>query len=181
MGTQPSVSDLTNYILGNIEDGIDQLKVDGIRNIVLLSPYDLGQSGLVPSDDTALATAYSDALTAAESKLYTPGVNTYFVNVEQLMRNVQADPSAYGFAHTTSSDACLSSCSETYGNYYLFNDPIHVTSVFDTLIAQDAAYEITNGIATVPEPSTWTMMLAGFGALGAMFLRRRQKSMTGAL
>ena len=89
LGIQPSVSALTSYVVGNIQSGIDQLAADGFRNIVLLSPYDMGQSAIEPNAAAAaLATQYSDALAAALSQLYTPGVSTYFVDVEGLLRQV---------------------------------------------------------------------------------------------
>jgi outer membrane lipase/esterase len=180
LGPQPSVSALTNYIMGNITAGINQLKGAGISNVVLLSPYDLAQSALVPNDPIAmaLATQYSDALTLAESQLRISGVNIYFVDVEQLLRDAQADPSAYGFLHTTSIDSCSASAADCAANpnSYIFNDVIHVTSAFDTLIAQEAAKLISDGITTsVPEPSTWAMLMLGFAGIGFMTYRRRNQ------
>jgi phospholipase/lecithinase/hemolysin len=157
-GIQPGVSDLTNYLIGKIQSGIDQLKAHGFRNIVLLSPYDMGQSAIEPSDpaSVALARAYSDALTLAESRLITPGVKIYFVNVENVLRRVQADPGAYGFVHSTSTDSCLANkCTSeplAVQNTYVFNDIIHTTSAFDELIAKEAAGVIEAGTTTpVPE------------------------------
>lgn len=175
IGPQPSVSTLTNYIMGNIATGVDELKADGVKNIVLLSPYDLGQSAIEPPDPTAvaLATAYSNALTDAEANLVIPGVSIYFVNVESLLREVQEDPSKYGFLHTTASDSCSANdCTAdpiSVQDTYVFNDIIHFTSAFQALIAQDAASVIESGMTTpspVPEPSTWAMLVLGFLGLG---------------
>ena len=33
---------------------------------------------------------------------------------------------------------------------------------------------VSINLVAIPEPSTWAMMLAGFGALGAMLLRRKR-------
>ena len=186
LGPQPSVSTLTNYIMSNITTGVDQLKADGIENVVLLSPYDLGQSGVEPPDPAsqALATAYSNALTEAESNLVIPGVNIYFVDVESLLQKVQADPAAYGFLHDSPADSCsANNCtadSLAVQNTYVFNDIIHFTSAFQTLIAQDAASMIDSGVTTgVPEPSTWAMMLVGFVGLGALSVKAARKRISG--
>jgi PEP-CTERM motif len=37
---------------------------------------------------------------------------------------------------------------------------------------------VSISFVAVPEPSTWVMMLAGFGALGGMLLRRGRKAIT---
>ena len=47
------------------------------------------------------------------------------------------------------------------------------TYTLDTLIYGDAA-----AVAAVPEPSTWAMMLLGFGAVGFAMRRRRQTELT---
>lgn len=171
LGVQPSVSALSSYVVGNIQSGINQLKADGFQNVLLISSYDFGQSAIVPAADKALATAYTDAITALESQLYTSGVNTYFVNEEQLLRDVQADPGAYGFAHTTATDTCNSACTVSYGNYYVFNDIIHPTAQFNQLIANEAAAVILAGTtipAPVPEPSSVLLVLVALGGLGML-------------
>lgn len=40
-----------------------------------------------------------------------------------------------------------------------------------------ATYHFISDTPSVPEPSTWAMMLAGFGAIGLAFRRRRRKSL----
>ncbi len=182
LGVQPSVSALTSYITGNIQSGINQLVADGFRNVVLLSPYDMGQSAIEPNAAAAaLATQYSNALVAAESQLYTPGVNTYFVNVESLLQQVQANPGAYGFLHTTAVDSCAASnCTSqplSVQNTYIFNDIIHTTSAFDQLIANNAAAIINANQtipAPVPEPVSAAVVLAGLAGLG--LARRRMRA-----
>src|SRR4051812_9083954 len=149
LGPQPSVQALTSYIIDNIRSGITGLEAVGFRNFVLLSPYDLAQSTVVLPQNKALGTAYSDTLTAAVSRLYTPGVNTYFVDVRALLQQVQADPGAYGFLHTTAMDSCsAANCTsqpQAVQDTYIFNDNVHFTTAFDRLIASHAAAIINAG------------------------------------
>jgi phospholipase/lecithinase/hemolysin len=117
-------------------------------------------------------------LTAAEAALKIAGVNIYFVDVEQILRDAQADPAKYGFLHITSLDSCsAATCTSqplSVQNTYIFNDVIHLTSAFDMLIAQEAAGMIAE--AGVPETSTWAMMILGFAGIGFMAYRRRNPS-----
>ena len=151
LGIQPSVTDLTNYVIGNIRSGINRLVADGFRNIVLLSPYDLGQSAIEPNAAAAsLATHYSVAIRNAEAHLYTPGVNTYFVDVLSLLRLVQAYPGVFGFKHTTAVDNCQANgCNAlplAQQNTYIFNDILHLTNGFDRVLVDDAAATINAGV-----------------------------------
>ncbi len=181
LGVQPDVSALTSYFVGNIQSSIDQLKSNGFRNVVLVSPYDMGQSAIEPNAAAAaLATQYSNALVAAESQLYTPSVNTYFVNAESLLQQAQANPGAYGFLHTTAADSCaVNNCTSqplSVQNTYVFTDIIHFTSAFDQLIANDAAAVINAGQTTpapVPEPSTAALVFAVLLSLSVVRMARK--------
>jgi len=155
LGSRPGITDLTNYVTSNIRTGINQLKADGFRNIVLLSPYDVGQSAIEPNATAAaLAMQYSIAIRNAESHLYTPGVNTYFIDVLSLLQQVQAHPAAYGFQHTSAADNCqannCSSLSLAQQNTYIFNDILHLTNGFDQVLANNAAGIINAGITIHP-------------------------------
>ena len=151
LGPQPSVEALTRYVIGNLRTGIDQLRANGFHNIVLLSPYDVGQSAIEPNAAAAaLATQYSISIRSAESHLYTPGVNTYFVDVLSLLQQAQAHPAAYGFLHTNAVDNCQANNCDSLPlaeqNTYIFNDILHVTNGFDQVLAKDAAGIINAGI-----------------------------------
>lgn len=152
-GIQPSVKSLTDYVLKNIRTGVNKLVADGFKNIVLLSPYDIGQSAIEPNTAAAkLATKYSLAIRDAEAHLYTPGVNTYFVDVLSLLRLVQAHPSSFGFKHTTAVDNCQANGCNTLPlaqqNTYIFNDILHLTNGFDQVLG-DYAAEIINANVTI--------------------------------
>src|SRR5262249_29679177 len=149
-GVQPGVADLTNYVTTNIRSGINRLVAAGFKNIVLLSPYDIGQSAIEPNAAAAsLATRYSIAIRNAEAHLYTPGVNTYFVDVLSLLQRVQAHPGAYGFMHTMAVDNCqandCANLSLEQQNTYIFNDILHLTNGFHKVLANYVAAVIHTG------------------------------------
>jgi len=147
IGTRPDVATLSNYMTGNVRAGINTLVAGGIRNIILVAPYDLRLSGVYgvfgAADATtlSLASQYSIAFRNQLATLYTPGVNTYFLDTLTLMNRVQANPSLYGFTHFTSTDSCSASASCSAAplavqNTYVFNDIIHTTSGFDALMSK---------------------------------------------
>ena len=50
-------------------------------------------------------------------------------------------------------------------------EPIFLNSV--TFATSQAAFEIDEVAAAVPEPATWAIMLLGFGMIGSALRRRR--------
>jgi outer membrane lipase/esterase len=148
LGPRPDVATLSNYMTGNVRAGIDTLVAGGLRNIILVSPYDLSLSrvfgtsyGVADATTLQLASQYSIAYRNQLATLYTPGVNTYFLDTLTLMNRVQADPSLYGFTHFTSTDSCSASASCSAAplavqNTYVFNDVTHTTSGFDALMSR---------------------------------------------
>lgn len=160
LGVQPTVSALTDYIAGNVRTGINTLVAQGFRNLVLVAPYDLAKSEAFAASGSdspairALATQYSEAYRDRLATLYTPGVNTYFLDTLTLLRRVQADPARYGFDVVTTTASCsvTPSCSTApveVQNRYVFNDVIHVTSGFDRLMANYIA-NIINARSALP-------------------------------
>jgi len=81
---------------------------------------------------------------------------------------IALDPSAFGFTNVT--DACRAVAGANC-NTYEFWDGIHPTAAAHMEIA-DAFV----AVATVPEPSTWVMMILGFAGIGFMAYRRRKSA-----
>ncbi|MFJ7441643.1 autotransporter domain-containing protein [Methylorubrum thiocyanatum] len=140
VGGQPSAQTVANYISGNVRAGIDGLVARGIRNIVLVTPYDMSQSTFSNPAALPLAQQYSMAVRDQLATLYTPGVNTYFVDNLRLLQQIQANPERYGFISTTAARSCTSTsgCSSapvSVQNQYVFNDGIHYTSGMSSLLA----------------------------------------------
>lgn len=179
LGVRPSVAALTTYVLNNVRTGIQALAADGFQNILLLSPYDLGQSAILPdATSTALAGQYSTAIANAEASLYTPGVNTFFLNTVNLLDQVQANAAAYGFTHTIGADNCQASGCSTLPlaeqDTFIFNDAIHFTTAFDQVLASSAV-TIVNADETIaaPVPEPPSAALAIVGLFGLALVRHR--------
>ena len=147
IGSRPDVATLANNVIGNVRSGIDGLVASGFRNIILVSPYDLSQPGTYAGfgSDNATTRAfghqYSIAVRDRLATLYTPGVNTYFLDTLTLLNRVQANPAAYGFVHVAALDNCLNpprcySAPAAVQNTYVFNDTIHTTTAFDALMSK---------------------------------------------
>ena len=67
----------------------------------------------------------------------------------------------------------------TNGRLTFTTDPgVFITSIDFTSTQAAGEYDNLGVIAAVPEPSTWGLMLFGFGAIG-MSLRRRRRSLPG--
>lgn len=163
VGPRPAVSVFTDYLAGNVRTGIDTLVDQGIRNIVLASPYDLGVSEIFSaggSNDAttrALATQYSEAFRDRLATLYTPGVNTYFLDSLTLLRRVQEYPDIYGFESVTSGNSCADNpdclaAQASVQSRYVFSDMIHLSSGFDQLMA-DYIANIINARTSLPAQS----------------------------
>jgi len=87
---------------------------------------------------------------------------------------LQADPTAFGLPSTLNfTDSCLATVGpgQDCSNFLSF-DGIHVTRG----VQQAISIEISRltGLAAVPEPATWGMMIAGFGLVGAALRRQRR-------
>lgn len=144
LGVRPAVADLSTYVAGNVREAIGALTNLGIRNVVLASPYDLGKStifGAQGDEGTVnLARQYSVAVRDQLAQLYTPGVNTYFLDTLTLLDRVQTNRALYGFDHVTSIDNCAAAgCAALpleAQNRFVFSDTIHLTSGFNLLMSR---------------------------------------------
>ncbi len=94
------------------------------------------------------------------------GVSTF--DIFSLGTSFTQNPGAFGFTNVT--DAC-GAVAGANCNTYEFWDGIHPTAAAHMVIA-DAFV----AVATVPEPSTWAMMIVGFAGIGFMGYRRSRKS-----
>jgi hypothetical protein len=161
--------------IGSSSDGL--FGMDTSANVYSLSTSTgastaLGPSGLTLSpDDYALSTGFPALYFNNGKKGYvlspTNGtaiqLGTYAAGV-----GVGALADIGGIAY----GAAISTAADPTSEIYTFNLATDAVSELSTVTGADGQIY---GLAAVPEPATWTMMLLGFGAMGAL-LRRRARS-----
>ena len=181
-GQDPSVQSLSGYIARNIQNSVKDLRDAGFGNVLLLTPYDMGDSALVDTaEGPAQNTAYSEALRDKLMALATPGVNTYALDIVELIRGLQAGSPDNGFLELTTSPSC------TFGEIvcetrplaeqdsFVYYDFVHLTAATNREISAAAASLILDGapVAPVPLPAGVWLLGAGLGMMGLLRRRRR--------
>ena len=108
------------------------------------------------------------------------GLTVFDVPIFNALQTIMSNLARFGFANVTS--PCISGNFESPGsvcadpNQYLFWDQEHPTAAGHALTA-DLAFSVLTGApdpTTVPEPSTWAMMILGFAGLGVIGWRARR-------
>lgn len=118
----------------------------------------------------------NNSLAAAQPNFDLLGSNLYQFDYFDFFNDLFADPTQFGLpADLDFATPCLAA--EVPGpnvdcTGYLSFDGIHVTTDVQRAIAIRVAEQI--GIASVPEPAAWGLMLAGFGAIGVALRRSRR-------
>jgi phospholipase/lecithinase/hemolysin len=184
----PTTFDLSAFLTGAIENtvgAIDALYVDGMRNLLYFEVPDLS---VVPAFKAAgplggeLAMEFNDGVLAGIANLEAEGLTVFDVPVFDAIDALVNNPGKYGFTNVT--DPCFSGDVETTGtecsdpDKYLFWDKEHPTAAGYALTAElaDAVLTGAPNPITAPEPSTWAMMLIGFGGLGLAGWRRSRRA-----
>ena len=142
--------------------------------------YEVPDLSVVPAFEAAgplggeLAKAFNDDVLAGIKPL--KGLKVFDVPVFNMIDEVVNDPKMFGLANATT--PCFSGSFDTPGtecatpDTFLFWDGEHPTAAGHLLTA-DLAFKVL----TAPEPSTWAMMLVGFGGLSFAGWRARRARM----
>jgi hypothetical protein len=154
--------------VGNMVGAVAGLSALGAQNILILGvPNPLELEGL------QLQSLLDAQLDLVEPTL---AANLYRYSYFSFFTRLQNDPTQFGLpADLDFSTPCLAAVTPGPGidcTGYLSFDGIHVTSRVQLALARDIAGFV--GLAVVPEPQSWAMLIAGFGLVGAA-MRRRQR------
>jgi len=168
--------------LADFRTGLQLLIGAGARNILLTGVPDIG--ALPATFLTAMATSNPAIVPLATQRsqflneelqkivadpLYT-GVDLDFFDLYGLEQAIRTDPEAYGLPVLNTLTPCVFAGSATCDGFLYF-DVIHPTKQVHKIIARQIAAQL--GIAAVPEPASWAMMIAGLAVIGAMLRTRR--------
>ena len=172
----------------------------GAKDLLLMDVPDLGKTpeeialgARAKSTASLLSFVFNELVSLDLHPVEASGLDVFDLNAYGLVDQAVSDPSQFGLTDVT--NPCYvgsytgggSVCSSPNG--YLFWDDLHPTAFGHAVLAKSAynlinvaapsvAYAMLDSAtftATVPEPSTWAMMLLGFAGLGFAGCRRLRK------
>ena len=168
------------------------LAAAGAKDLVLFDVPDLGVTPHItalgspaPSTAaTALSAFFDQRVLLDLAPVEAAGLTVFDLNTYALIDEAVKDPSAFGFFNVTApcwtggftgsaTGGSLCSTLPAVQDTYLFWDNVHPTAAGHLLVA-DAALSALG--LPVPEPSTWAMLLVGFGGLGFVGYRARARA-----
>lgn len=165
--------------------GLSSLVALGARNIVVTGLPDIGQIPAVTllgipqlsAAGTQLSFQLNQTFAQVVSGFAAPtDLNLQFFDLFSYQASIYADPTAFDLPGSLNTkDACLrvpGAAPNCEGLVYF--DTVHPTTQVHRAIANGIAGQL--GIAPVPEPSTWALMLIGFGAIGTSLRYRRRST-----
>jgi phospholipase/lecithinase/hemolysin len=161
-----TIAEYQDAYVGNMVGAVQTLSLLGAQNILILGvPNPLEAEGVVLQ---GLLDAQLDAIEPTLS------ANLYRYSYFSFFLRLQNDPTQFGLpANLDFFTPCQSVVPNAPGmdcTGFLSFDGIHVTSRVQQAIARDIALQV--GLADVPEPQSWAMLIAGFGLVGAAMRRR---------
>ena len=158
-------------IVSNTTSAIARLASLGGQDFVVFD-----QETYRPDGRAALAQELNSDLGTALQTLSASGLNIVYFDVNSILTQLRANPTAYGFAADAGTVACSQDpvCAQngaTTGleNQYISPEGIHLTGRVNTIVANDLAAQL------VPEPGAFALLASALGGLvGAIGISRRK-------
>ena len=171
IGTYPTISSYLQAAAELYVSGVQTLNDLGARNI-LFTDFPLAGDPLTTEANGYLNTALAGLTLDADTDLL-------FYSLSDFNSRVLTNPASFGLPQQRTDTTCIAAGAQTSGCVGIFSfDGIHPTAAI-----QAAGYREMNqrfgltAVQAVPEPSSWALMLVGFG-LSGFALRRRGKMRT---
>nr|WP_295660079.1 PEPxxWA-CTERM sorting domain-containing protein [Polymorphobacter sp.] len=164
-------ANFTNAFVGNYLGAITYLNGHGASHFLI---------GGVPNPDIAVGLDLENALRFGFTTLHL-SAGTSFTQIDYFgfFNALRNDPAAFGLPadlDTNLADACVNislppSNPHPDCSHYLSFDGIHPTAPVHAALARYVGELI--GIGSVPEPSSWALIIGGFGLIGSSMRRSR--------
>lgn len=161
-----------------MESGLQALFDAGARNIVVTGLPDVGAIPNITFRDIPALQIEGLQMSTTLNGIFrnlvadfrqSTGANFSFFDFLAFQDRLSANPAVFGLPSTlNTTDACLGTQAAPTCADYVYFDPVHPTTNVHRAIALELV-----AVAGVPEPATWGMMIAGFGAVGVALRRRR--------
>lgn len=151
---------------------VDTLQASGAQNIVVWNVPNLGLAPAVTSSPFAPTSSLvgswiASAMNSSMAQALQGETGVTIFDDYSLLTNAVTNPAAFGLTNVSSAcGVAPASCSTA-----LFWDGIHPTAAGHAMLA--GAMFQTLGIAPVPEPETYAMLLAGLALVGGIARRRK--------
>lgn len=174
--------------IANLTNAVKSLADVGAKNIMVFNLPDLGQlpstriNPTVSAGLSTLSALHNSGLNATLAGFQQPGLNIIPVDVDSLVREIQANPGKYGFKDATNSCLVGDFSAIAAGTATLCNNPddfaffdgVHPSTRVHNLIAQAALSKVNYSATSVPEPSVGIGLFA-LGAIGVRTLKRKNQ------
>lgn len=172
IGSYPDISSYLKAAAEQYVAGVQALNDLGARNI-LMTDFPLAGDPL-----TIEANGYLNAALASLS--LNTDTDLFFYSLSDFNRRVLNDPASFGLPPLRADTTCIAANAQATGCTGIFSfDGVHPTAAVQAAgyHEMDRLFGLTAALPA-PEPASWTMMIAGFGAIGAAMRRRRRSAKT---
>lgn len=150
-------------IVANYAGAVKTLNDLGARNILITG---------IPNATVPLAVQIDGQLQAALTGLTLDAdTELYRFSYIDFFNRLSTDPGSFGLPPLRTDRSCIQLQAQATGCAGIFSfDGTHPTAAVQSALFRDIVRQF--GVSSVPEPSSWALMIAGFGLAGAAIRRR---------
>lgn len=170
IGTYPDISSYLQAAAQQYVAGVQALNDLGARNI-LITDFPLAGDPLTIEANGYLNTALSGLSLDADTSFF-------FYSLSDFNQRALSDPASLGLPPLRADTTCLDAGAQADGCAGIFSfDGVHPTAAVQAAGYHDMDERFgLSAVQSVPEPASWMLMIAGFGAVGSA-MRYRRRSM----